>query len=164
MPFSFGFNNSNTKNSMNQSFNQNGTDNQVIHSTTTPNNPAWVDNAAPSLYGNAQTLAGADPQSYVAGPNNLLTTAGANAQNLSGTPWSYDAATDVTRGVANAAPVSIADNISKFMNPYLSSVVNATRADLDHNADLTRSQQTLDLDHARQPSLARLCAGARRRD
>jgi hypothetical protein len=57
------------------SFNQNGTQNQIIHDTTTPSNPGWVTDAAPHLYDSANTLAGANPQSYVAGPNSLLTTA-----------------------------------------------------------------------------------------
>lgn len=129
--------------------NQNSTGQDTTSGTTnftqTPTNPDWVSTAAQGLLANGQTLAGADPTSYVAGPNSLLTQAGANATNLSGTPWAYDAAQDVNGGVANAKTPSIAGDISQFMSPYTDSVVNSTLADFDHQAGLTKAQDDLNL-------------------
>lgn len=131
--------NSNTKSSGTDNFNDN------TNFNTTPTNPQWVTDAAKGIYGGGQTLAKADPASYVAGPNDLLTQAGAGASSLTSSPWNYDAAADLTRGVANTGAPDISSMIGKFMSPYLSSVVDATGADLDHQAGLTRAQDDLTL-------------------
>jgi len=88
---------------------------------------------------------GNDPQSLVAPANGLQNTAAANAINLSGTPWDYDAAEELTGAVANADTPNIAGNINRFMSPYLNSVVNATSADLDASDGRVRAQQALNL-------------------
>ena len=69
----------------------------------------------------------------------------ANATSLSGLPWDYDAAADLTGAVANSDTPSIAGNIGQFMNPYLKQVVGATSADLDASDGRVRAQQALDL-------------------
>jgi hypothetical protein len=117
--------------------------NQTSNFTTSPTNPEWEGQLAKTLGGDISTLRSTDPKSYVAGPTPLLTTAANAAGDLSGTPWSYDAATDVTRGVANSKAPDIASKIGKFLDPYLSQVVDATKADLDQSDNIAR--QTLDL-------------------
>jgi hypothetical protein len=77
--------------------------------------------------------------------NSLQTLAGANATNLSGLPWDYDAAEQLTGAVANTDTPSIAGNIGQFMSPYLKQVVGATSADLDASDAKVRAQQALNL-------------------
>jgi hypothetical protein len=84
-----------------------------------------------------------DPASFVAGSNPLLQQAQTGAASLSGSPWNFDAAADLTRGVANKAAPDISSLISKFMNPYLDQVVGATSADLDQSDNLARQQSDL---------------------
>lgn len=139
MPFGINFGGS--KQSQNGSFT--GVDN--YNKTTTPTNPDWVNFGAQDIFGHTQQLGGANPTDYVAGPTPLLTTAANAAGDLSGTPWAYDAATDVTRGVANERSPQIASNIGKFMSPYLNDVVNATSNDLTANENQVRAQQALDI-------------------
>jgi hypothetical protein len=117
-----------------------------FNQSTAPTNPDWVSNLAQSLGGNVSSLAAnGNPQQYIAAPTPLLTTAANSAGDLNGTPWSYSAANDVASGVANAKAPSIAGNIPALMSPHTDSVVNSTLADFDHNAGLTRAQQSLNL-------------------
>jgi hypothetical protein len=122
-----------------------GTSNTTTNSTTTPNVPEWASSLTQNVAGRVGGLLGADPQSLVAPANYLQNLAGANATNLSGTPWDYDAALNLTGAVANSDTPSIADNIGQLMNPYLKQVVGATSADLDANDAKVRAQQALDL-------------------
>ena len=119
--------------------------NTTTNSTTTPNVPDWASSLTQNIAGQVGGLVGADPQSYVAPANALQQQAGANATNLSGTPWDYDAATDLTTGVAQDNTPSISSDIGQFMNPYLKDVVGATSADLDASDAKVRAQQALDL-------------------
>lgn len=125
--------------------NTSSSSNTTTNSTTTPNVPDWASNLTQNVAGRVGGLVGADPQSLVAPANSLQTLGGANAANLSGSPWNYDAAADLTRGVAQSDTPSIAGNIGQFMDPYLRSVVNATSADLDANDGRVRAQQALNL-------------------
>lgn len=175
MPFSFGVSNSKTSGTQDGTdttsgttdFNQTGTSdttnagtsnlagtsaltgaqasNLASNSTTTANLPDWISQMAQGAGAGATALAGDNPASYVAGANPLLQTAANSAADLNGTPWGYDAATDVTRGVAQDGTPNIAGNLDSFMSPYISKVYNSTAADLDHQAGLTRAQQSLDL-------------------
>lgn len=119
--------------------------NTNTHSTTTPNVPDWASSLTQNIAGQVGNLTGYNPQSLVAPANPLQQEAGANATNLSGTPWDFDAATDLTGAVANADTPSISSNIGQFMNPYLKTVVGATSADLDANDAKVRAQQALNL-------------------
>ncbi|MGZ6016479.1 MAG: hypothetical protein ACXWKM_12105, partial [Phenylobacterium sp.] len=119
--------------------------NTATTSTTTPNVPDWASSLTQNIAGRVGALSGLNPQGLVAPANGLQQQAGANAANLSGTPWDYDAATDLTTGVAQADTPSISSNIGQFMNPYLKTVVGATSADLDASDAKVRAQQALNL-------------------
>lgn len=122
-----------------------GSSNTVSNSTTTPIVPDWASSLTQNIAGQVGGLAGTDPQSYVAPANPLQQQAAAGATSLSGSPWNFDAAADLTRGVAQDNTPSISSNINQFMNPYLKQVVGATSADLDANDAKVRAQQALSL-------------------
>lgn len=117
----------------------------ATHSTSTPIVPEWASSLTQSVAGRVGGLLGNDPQSLVAPANGLQNLAAANATNLSGTPWNYDAAEELTGAVANSDTPNIAGNIGRFINPYLRDVVGATSADLDANDGRVRARQALDL-------------------
>lgn len=123
----------------NQTQNTSGTTSLI----QTPTNPAYVDQGLANLTGQISNLSNVDPYSLIAGPSNLQNLAAANATNLSGTPWDYNAANDVATGVANQHGPSIAANISKFMDPYTNDVVNSSLAGFDQNAAQTKAQNLL---------------------
>jgi hypothetical protein len=125
--------------------NTSSSSNTTTNSTTTPNVPDWASSLTQNIAGQVGGLVGANPQSLVAPVNSLQTLAGANATNLSGLPWDYDAAEQLTGAVANSDTPSIAGNIGQFMSPYLKQVVGATSADLDASDAKVRAQQALDL-------------------
>src|SRR6185437_2117419 len=125
--------------------NTSSSSNTTTNSTTTPNVPDWASSLTQNIAGQVGGLVGANPQSLVAPVNSLQTLAGANATNLSGLPWDYDAAEQLTGAVANTDTPSIAGNIGQFMSPYLKQVVGATSADLDASDAKVRAQQALDL-------------------
>lgn len=116
----------------------------------TPTNPNWVTNAAPALYSAAQTLASANPQSYVAGPNALQTQAATGASALTGAPSAYQTAEGITsntfgRPAAQTSGVTADGYVSNYLNPYLSNVADATKADMNAQNAQTNAQQQLDL-------------------
>jgi hypothetical protein len=125
--------------------NTSGSSNTVANSTVTPNVPAWASDLTQNVAGRVGGLLNYDPQSLVAPANGLQNQAAAGAQSLSGSPWNFDAAADLTRGVAQAETPDIAGNIGRFMDPYLRQVVGATSADLDANDSRVHAQQDLDL-------------------
>src|ERR1043166_5101468 len=125
-----------------------------FNTSTTATVPAWLQQQTDDLLATNNRLAGANPQNYVAGSNPLLDRAQAGADGLSGTPWAYDGATDIARGVSHtswadpfvsgSAPKvqsqSVLDNLGSYMSPYTDRVLDATLADFDHNAGRTRAQ------------------------
>jgi hypothetical protein len=121
------------------------TSNTQTSSTTTPIVPQWASDLTQGVAGQVGGLLGQDPYGYVAPANGLQRQAAAGAQSLSGSPWNFDAAADVTRGVAQADTPNIAGYVGRFMDPYLKDVVGATSADLDANDSRVRAQQYLDL-------------------
>jgi len=125
--------------------NSSGSSSTQSTSTTTPVVPDWASNLTQGVASQVGSLLGRDPQSQVAPANPLQNAAGANAGVLSGTPWNYDGALDLYRGVADRQAPSISANIGQFMDPYLNDVVNATSADLDASDGKVRAQQALDL-------------------
>jgi hypothetical protein len=116
-----------------------------FNSTTTPVVPPWASDLTQTVAGRVGGLAGADPGSLIAPSNYWQNLAANNAANLSGSPWNFDAAADLTRNVAQDDTPSISAHIGEFLNPYLNGVVNSTAADLDANAGRVRAQQALDL-------------------
>jgi len=114
-------------------------------STTTPNVPQWASDLTQNVAGRVGGLVDTDPQSLVAPANYWQDLAANNAASLSGSPWNFDAAADLTRSVGQADTPSISAHIGEFLNPYLNGVVNSTAADLDANAGKVRAQQALDL-------------------
>lgn len=113
--------------------------------STTPTNPAWVDQGLAGVGSQINNLSNMDPYSLIAGPDPLQTTAANSAGDLTGTPWNYAGATDVARGVANSQAPDIAALMSKFQNPYTDQVVNTSLADFDQNAGVTQAQNKLAL-------------------
>lgn len=125
--------------------NTSGSSNTTTSSTTTPVVPDWASSLTQNVSGRVGSLLDNNPQSLVAPPDPLQNLAAGNATNLSGTPWDYDAAEQLSGAVANTDTPNIADYIGRFMDPYLKNVVNATSADLDANDGRVRAQQALDL-------------------
>ena len=125
--------------------NTSGSSNTTTSSTTTPVVPDWASSLTQNVSGRVGSLLDNNPQSLVAPPDPLQNLAAGNAASLSGTPWDYDAAEQLSGAVANTDTPNIADYIGRFMDPYLKNVVNATSADLDANDGRVRAQQALDL-------------------
>jgi hypothetical protein len=123
------------------------TTNQNTTMNTTPTNPEWVTQGISGLADKINsTFGGLDPSKLVAPANPLQNLAGTTAGGLTGSPWNYDAAADLTRGVANAnAPqTSYVDSsglIDKFMNPYQDNVLKSSLAEYDYGAGQQRAQQ-----------------------
>lgn len=124
--------------------------NTNFSTSTTPTNPTWVTNGAQGLYSTAQGLAAANPQSYVAAPNSLLTQAGTNASALTTSPSVYQTAEGITsnafgRPAAQSDAVQASPFIAQYMSPYTDDVVNAALAAFDNQAGQTKAQQDLTL-------------------
>lgn len=118
--------------------------------TLTPTAPDWLTQMLQSNTAKATDLAGADPQTYVAGQNGLQLQANDAASKLSGSPWNFDNAVGAINSQMAAktpqiASASLLDNLKAYQDPYKDQVVNAATADFDANAGKTRAQQTLDI-------------------
>jgi hypothetical protein len=112
--------------------------------------PDWLTEAMKGITGNITTLGSHDPLSYVAGANPLQTQAGTIAGGLSGSPWNFDGAADLTRGVAAAAAphtsgVQALPYVQQYMDSGLDNYVKSTLADFDFNAGKTRAADDLSL-------------------
>lgn len=126
-----------------QKQNSNSTTNSSFNATNRAYAPDWITNAVQGFTNNVTNLAGQNPASFVAGSNGNLDRAAAGAEGLSGTPGTYDAATDLTRSVGQADAPDIASLMRSFMSPYTKQVVDATSADLDHSDNIARQQSDL---------------------
>ncbi len=118
--------------------------------TSTPNNPAYVTGGLESLTGDVMNLRNLDPYSLVPGATPLQERGAAITGGLTGSPWNWDMAADITRGVGNqSAPQvesqSLLTNLEDYYNPYRDQVTNAAMADFDANAGRTRAQQDLNV-------------------
>ncbi|WP_300573610.1 hypothetical protein [Phenylobacterium sp.] len=128
--------------------------------TDTPQVPDWINFRTRSLDQDLAEIGGIDPYSLVAGADPLQQQAATGAAGLNARPWNYDAAADLTRGVANSAaptfdaasfeaaqasPASLLENLEKYMSPYTGQVVDAALADFDYGAGQTRAQQALEM-------------------
>jgi len=118
--------------------------------TTTPIAPSWAEGPVQDLFGKVSGLAGQDPTSFVAPANSSLLAANDRAMGLTGSPWNFDAAADVTRGVIGAgAPSASAGgwgDVGKFYNPYNEDVIARTTEDLNRQGD--RQMQGVKLGYA----------------
>src|SRR6185312_15649831 len=135
----------------------NSTSNTTSNSTTTPIVPGWASDLTQGVASRIGGLGQYDPQSLIAPANPLQSQAGNTVGQLTGSPWNFDGAADLTRGAANTswldgymnmpAPTATAGQASNFvggyLNPYLNDVVNATSADLDASDGRVRAQQAL---------------------
>lgn len=127
-----------------------GSSTSATNYTTAPTNPDWVNNGAQGMYSTAQGLASANPQSYVAAPNALLTQAGTNASALTTSPDVYSTAEGITsntfgRPAAQSDAVQASPYLNQYMSPYTNDVVNSSLASFDNNAGQTKAQQALTL-------------------
>lgn len=131
------------------------TSNSSFNKTTTPIVPEWASTLTQGVAGRVGDLNRLDPYSLVAPTQGLQARAAAGAESLSGSPWNFDAAADLMRGVAGQGPqiysptkaqsASLLDNLDAYMSPYRRDVVGAALADYDFGAGQTRAQQDLDL-------------------
>lgn len=159
--------NSNSNTTMNSATNSvtnsntlsNTTNNGAFTSSTTPNVPDWASNLTQTVAGQVGGLTGLNPQSLIAPMQPLQGQAAAIAGGLSSSPWNFNTAADLARGVGDAswtAPYLNADTpvasggkasqwVGNYMDPYLQQVVKATSADLDASDGKVRAQQALDL-------------------
>jgi hypothetical protein len=149
MPFGFGVSGSVENKNTDSTFN----------STKTPIVPEWASSLTQNTASRVGDLLNLDPNSLVAPAQPLQNQAGVGAANLSGSPWVYDGAVDLTRGAANtswldgymqmpalyASGGKASDYVGNYLNPYLQSVVDSTSADLDAHDGQVRAQQALDL-------------------
>lgn len=122
-----------------------GTSTQDINQSTTPTNPAWVDSGLADFGKSLGNLAGTDPRSFVAQANPLLGQAGTAAGDLSNTPWAYDGASDISRGIAQGATPDIASLMGAFKGAFDNRVINPALAGFDQQATLTNAQDHLNL-------------------
>jgi len=119
-----------------------------LTSTTTPNVPDWLLDPAKASAANITKLGATDPSTLVLGEDPLQAQARVRAGGLTGSPWNFDAAADLTRGIAGQSAkkveaASLLDNLDSYTSPYRKDVVDATAADFDANAGRTRAQQDL---------------------
>ena len=149
-----------------KSFGLNGTYNNSTTKTnsaftrsTTPVVPEWASTLTQGVAGRVGSLLDVAPESLIAPANSLQNQAGGAAGALSGSPWNFDAAADLTRGAANTswldgymrmdAPFASGgkanDYVGNYLNPYLRDVVDSTSADLDAHEGQIRAQQALNL-------------------
>lgn len=125
---------------------QSGTEDSTM--TTTPNVPDWLLDPTKSSMANITKLGATDPASLVAPADALQNKGGTAAMNLSGSPWNYDAAADVTRGVIaqpakKVEAASVLDNLDKYYSPFKQQITDPLMADFDANAGKTRAAQDL---------------------
>lgn len=119
-----------------------------LTSTTTPNVPDWLLQPAQDAAANITKLGKTDPSTLVPGEDPLQAQARVRAGGLTGSPWNFDAAADLTRGIAGQGAkkvesASLLDGLESYMSPYRKDVVDATTADFDVGAGKTRAAQDL---------------------
>jgi len=143
----------------NSTTNTNNTSNSQFNSSTSPVVPQWASDLTQGVAGRVGGLLGTDPQSLVAPANGLQLQAAQGASGLTGSPWNFAGAADLTRGAANtswldgymnsptpfASGAKASDYLANYQNPYLRDVVDATSADLDASDGRVRAQQALQL-------------------
>jgi hypothetical protein len=134
--------------------------NTSSRSTTTPLVPGWASTAVQGAAERLNGLFGMDPVGFTPGANSLQTQAAGDAAGLTGSPWNFDRAADITRQAADTSWITpylqagpapkvggegLLDNLQAYMSPYSKDVVDTALADYDFGAGQTRAQQDLDL-------------------
>lgn len=133
------------------------TSSRTANTTTTPIVPEWGSSLVQGAAGQVANLLGQDASKFVAPANALQNQAAAGAARLG---ESYPRATPgLPSGPADTSWLSphmtantpftsggkASDYVSRYLNPYLTEVVDASAADFDANAGQVRAQQALDL-------------------
>lgn len=133
------------------------TSQEQSHQVNAPTNAPWVE---PTLAGLAERINGlslVDPQSFVAPPSALQTQAfQAASQRLSQPNLGYDEALAGIRAAAGAPPPTVQaasidpaatfagttayGGIDQYLSPYTREVIDASTADIDHQAALADAQ------------------------
>ncbi|MFN9926772.1 MAG: hypothetical protein ACK53I_07520, partial [Phenylobacterium sp.] len=135
------------------------TSNGTFSTTRTPTLPGWATSLTEGAAGRVESLLGRNPAADVASSHPLQNEAAHRAADLGGYEGIYGQAVDFTRAAADGgwakpfqeAPTPFAsggkayDYTDRYLNPYLSQVVDATAADLDAHAGRTRARQELEL-------------------
>lgn len=111
--------------------------------TTTPNVPSWLQGPAQSYYSNISSLMNNQPTAIGATGNQ--TAAFNGAQNLSGLNQGISQALSGTQGLMGYTPSSVTagqlrdTDMSAYMNPYTSAVIDAGISDLDRARQMSIS-------------------------
>lgn len=125
--------------------------NQTQTGARTPTNPQWVMDGTQGLGADILNIGKTDPRGFVAGYSPLQQTAFGGAQSLVDNPNAHYGAAYGAISTANnsqtpymtaaeAGPAQTYDGVranqylDDYMNPYLSQVVEATAADINHQA------------------------------
>ena len=111
--------------------------------TLTPNNPTWAINSLQGLNSRINALGQVDPSTYVAGPSDLQTSSYNAGANLGANSGLFGQAAGIASGVANGGPAlnsggvsadaAQLGDVSRYMNPYIKNVLDASNADADQN-------------------------------
>lgn len=112
--------------------------------------PSWIEDAYKGLTDRVLNLGNTDPSTYVPGKDPMHAAAEASASMLSGQPWNWEAAMDITKGVSTAnAPqtsgVRAKNFIADYENAHLKDVIDASLADYDYKAGLDEAQMDLNI-------------------
>lgn len=115
--------------------------------------PTWVEDAIKGVTSQVTDLGGMDPSTFVPGQNYSHTAAQSLGSGLTGQPWNWDAAMDLTKGVAGAAAprtsgVKAAGFMDAYANPYEQDVIDASLEDYDYQSGLDRAQADLNINLA----------------
>lgn len=116
-------------------------------STTTPTVAPWLNQGYQDFSSLIGKFASSDPASYVASANPTQTKAFDAAQNLGGGQNYLDQGAQIASQVAGSSAPSVSASlinqadIDKFLNPYLSEVLDTTLADFDVNSGRVRAAQ-----------------------
>lgn len=151
MSFVFGGSMSRNSSKSEGTFNKSGSN--TSSGTTRAVAPSWIEDAVKGVTGKISSLAGANPTDFVPGQDPMHAAATATAGMLSGQPWNYEAAMDITKGVATGnAPQTSGVRAKNFMadyeNQHMKDVIDASLADYDYETGLRKAQLDLDMNRA----------------
>jgi hypothetical protein len=114
----------------------------TLNSTTTPIVPEWANSLTQNVAGRVGGLMNLDSGSQVAPEHALQRQAAQRAAGLTGEGWLQPFLQTATPFASGGKAY---DYVGRYLNPYLSEVVDSSAADLDANAGQVRAQQDLDL-------------------
>ena len=118
------------------------TSNTATNSTTTPTVAPWLNTSYQGLNDLIGNYAKTDPSSYVAGTNSNLDSAFNGTGTLGAGNQYMDKAAQMLGGGGQVSYSGTSQgDIDRFLNPYLSNVVDTTLADYDVDSGRTRAAQ-----------------------